>query len=423
MIKKVTYYSIIILFITIFCILPNLIADSSAMGRSFICYLLIILIIGYNLIKYKHHIAQTIYKCKALTYVNILWIYLLIYNLLFLLNGSSGIVHYLLSFTTWVVCANLFYILGYLKEKDKSNDRKQLTIERIIKILTICIICYLFINQLRLFLTIGWLSEFATTFGMEGDVQLFKNIIPFLLASLSLGLFFLKKQALIVSCLILMIIGILLASKRGPIVGICVSFFIMTLFQQGYTKKIKIFIISILIAYIGYVIILQISPELINDFVLRFTSEDEVGSGRLVVWNEGFKKWNNWQGLNVLFGGGPGFSSVLMQKTQWGIGVNSHSDYFDILFQYGYTGSILQLLYCWQIVKSLFDARKQSNFKYKNLLLYSGAFILITQAYTMTYIYIVAIISSIFYFYALGKLQFYKSQQYSLKNSKQCTPH
>lgn len=413
MASKVTYCSIIAIFITTFFILPELIADSSRLRGSYACLLSFILVVGANILRYKHCAASMTGRCKTLKFVNLLWFYLFIYNIynfLSLPTGSMLFVYYLLSFTSWVACANLFYILGSLEGKNGRIASKKAGIETIIAVFTVGAVFFRFIYQTRLFLTFGWLSQYETTAGMGWEMHMFKNFQPFLLASLSLGLFFVKKRMTIVVCVVLIVVGILLASKRGPLVGMCMSLLVMVLLQAGLTRKIKVLVAVLVVFWIVYDVTVQYAPRLVEEFVLRFTSEDDVGSGRLVVWSQGFKIWNEWPGLNVLFGGGPGFSSVVMQKTRWGATTFSHSDYLDILYQYGYVGLTLQLLYCWQILKSLFRARKYSDSRYKSLLIYSGSFMLVSQVYTMTYISIVAIVSSIFYFYSLGMLHSYEKR-------------
>lgn len=404
MIKKISYYSIIIIFIIIAC-LPIYIADASTMSRSFVWHLLLIAIACYNITKLNKLVAR--YN-SLISSINVFFAYLLIYNLIWLLSGATGIVYYIISVTSWVVCANLFYKIG-MSNENKRYMLWKIELSELMKWLTILLICFTLFRQFTLFTKVGFIFNLEAGYGVGGtDVQLFKNIYPFVLASLSIGLFLVKKKSWIYILISLIIIGILISNKRGPLVGMAIAMLITILLQGNIKNKIKIAFLSLIFLLIAIYLAVHFFPELTGSFIRRFTEEDEVGSGRLVVWSEGFHIWN--ESVNQLFGGGPGYSSKLMMRTQWGAGLNSHSDYMDVLFQYGYLGLILQLVYCIKIVKIIMVVRKDKQFQYKNMLIYSGSFILVTMAYTMTYLYIVAIISSVFFFYTFGKYNFYRSK-------------
>lgn len=390
---SLTYYSVVAIFLII-GYLPMSIADPSAMSRSFIWYGLLIGLACLNLNKLH---GSCVKSNKLLFSVNVFWTYLFVYNTIWLTSGVSGIAYYIISVTSWVFCANLFYKIGISKECYTKVEMLDL-----LKWATILIISFVFFRQLILFTRIGFIFDLAKGYGVGGsDVQLFKNIYPFILAAFSIGVFLIKKKSVRLIMIVFILIGILLSNKRGPLVGIAISLFVMILFQGNIKNKIKLAVATSIFLLLAYHFSSVYFPELTDAFISRFTDEDEVGSGRLTVWSQGFHMWLN--DANPIFGGGPGFSAKLISRTDWGVGLNSHSDYMDVLFQYGFLGLLLQLAYCFRIIKIIVTVRNEKQFQYKDMLIYSGAFIVITMVYTMTYIYIVAIISSIFFFFILGK--------------------
>ena len=392
------YFSVVAIFLII-GYLPMCIADPSAMSRSFIWYGLLIGLACLNLNKLHSLWAKS---NKLLLSINVFWGYLFAYNILWLASGVSGIAYYIISVTSWVFCANLFYTIGLSKE---CNSKLKLL--DLLKWGTILIICFVFFRQLILFSRIGFIFDLVQGYGVGGpDVQLFKNIYPFILATFSIGVFLIKGKTVRLIMIVLILVGILLSNKRGPLVGMVISMLVVILFQGNIRNKIKIGIVVSTFLLLAYYFFVSYFPELTDAFILRFTDEDEVGSGRLTVWSQAFQIWLNES--NPIFGGGPGFSAKLISRTEWGAGLNSHSDYMDVLFQYGFLGLLLQLAYCFRIIGIICTVRNEEQFQHKDMLIYSGTFIVITMIYTMTYIYIVSIISSIFFFFILAKYRKYK---------------
>ena len=396
---SLTYYSVTAIFLII-GYLPMCIADPSSMSRSFIWYGFLIGLSYLNL--NKLHGTWPTSSNKLLFSINVFWVYQFVYNIIWLASGVSGIAYYIISVTSWVLCANLFYKIGMSKEYYTKVEMLDL-----LKFVAILIISFVFFRQLTLFTRIGFIFDLAQGYGVGGpDVQLFKNIYPFILAAFSIGVFLIKKKTIRLIMIVFILIGILLSNKRGPLVGMAISLFVMIIFQGNIRKKIKLAIAASIFILLAYIFSLTYFPELTNAFIHRFTDEDEVGSGRLTVWSQGFQIWLN--NANPIFGGGPGFSAKIISRTEWGAGLNAHSDYMDVLFQYGFLGLLLQLAYCFHIMKVIWTVRNEKQFQYKDMLIYSGTFIVTTMVYTMTYIYIVSIISSIFFFFILGEYRKFK---------------
>lgn len=410
MIRSLAYYSVIAIFLII-GYLPMCIADPSTMSRSFIWHGLLIGLACLNLNKlvgFRHD------NNMLLFFINLFWAYLLIYNIIWLARGTSGIAYYIISVTSWVLCANLFYRLGSLRECKSYMIKKQ-ELADLLKWATVFIICFIFCRQLVLFTRVGFIFDLAAGYGVGGtDVQLFKNIYPFILAAFSIGVFLIRRKSAALILVAFILVGVLLSNKRGPLVGMAIALFVMIMFQGNIKSKLKIAIGASILVLLAFSLSISYFPELTDAFISRFTDEDEMGSGRLNVWSQGFQMWMN--DTNPIFGGGPGFSSKLISRTQWGAALNSHSDYMDVLFQYGFLGLLLQLAYCFRIIKIIWVVRNESQFQYKDMLIYSGAFIVVTMVYTMTYIYIVSIISSVFFFFIYGK--YVKFKEFTSINKK-----
>lgn len=402
MINSLTYYSVIAIFLIIWY-LPICIADSSVMSRSFIWHGVIIGLAWFILNK---NTDSRINNNKLLFSINLFWAYLLVYNIIWLASGTSGIIYYIISVTSWVFCANLFYRLGTLNESKKYMIKKMELVD-LLKWASIFMIFSIFVHQLVLFTKIGFIFDLAAGYGVGGtDVQLFKNIYPFFLAAFSIGVFLIRRRSVALLLIALILVGIVLSNKRGPLVGMSIALFVMVMFQGNIKNVFKVAIVISILILLAYYLSTIYFPELTDSFIRRFSDEDEIGSGRLTVWSQAFQIWMNES--NPIFGEGPGGSSKLISRTIWGAGLNAHSDYMDVLFQYGFLGSLLQLTYCFRIIKIIWAVHKEKQFQYKNMLIYSGTFIVVTMVYTMTYLYIVSIISSIFFFYILGKYRKFK---------------
>lgn len=389
---KVGSLVVLINFIIVVVVLPHLlIADNYS--KVFISYITIIVLCSYILYRNWTLAIKSINSSNLLKSINIFLVYLSIHYLVAILRGIPHITFVYLVQIGWVFCANAFYVYGLSKKVDFTSFEKRMAA------IGLCLVLYLFFKQL------SFSFDMVSVVTDSSVAAEFININPYILASLTGILFLFKRHKVIIPLAVLIIlVGILITGKRGPLVSIMGAVLVITILHNGFFAKIKIFALLTVMCFIIYVIVIAYYPTTIDYLVNRMIEDDteSLGSGRVGAWIKGYEIWSDMGIFVVLFGMGTGTVNMLMYKA-WGLAVGAHSDFFDVLFQYGYVGLFFQLIYCLKIVVIILRAK---NKPYSNSFKYIAAFILISMVYTMSYSSPSMIISSTLLFYYLGRMKF-----------------
>lgn len=196
-----------------------------------------------------------------------------------------------------------------------------------------------------------WRNLYIDDFGTE-DNTIGVNIFVFILPLL----FLIRKRLLASILFIISLYFILIGAKRGLI--LC-SILPLILYIKDYSKGRKnVFkwigaVIFIILA--GFVI----SNLLENDSYLMTRYYDTLegdSSGRDIIYSTYLNQWSNSDNiLNILFG----YGSVATEHTF--LRSKAHSDWIEVLFDYGILGIILYVFYFINLIK-LYVKNKKSDY-------------------------------------------------------------
>ena len=401
--KKITYYTITLFFIA--SVVIHRLITNNQYNYIFLIYIGIItsnIFIIWNTPK----ALNVIRKSRVIKAVNVFLVYLTIHYLIAIIKGTPQITFIYLSQAVWISCANIFYVIGI------NNTHWRETFEKKIAYVCFLLVCCIFIRQINL-------SSNPLILLTEASlVSEFVNRNPYILAVLTIPLYFLKNKKIMAMAMLLIFGGILITGKRGPLLSVVAALIFVAILQKGIAKKIKILIFIFITAIIIVILINQVYPEALIYLSERLIEDEteSMGSGRIGAWTKGYSIWSQLGIFTNLFGMGAGTINALMEKA-WGLSVGAHSDYFDILFQYGYIGLFFQFYYCFNIAYIVLHIK---NSEYANQLKYIGFFIIITMAYTMTYSTPMSLLYGSFFFYALGRIKREKQLLKEKNIQKEC---
>lgn len=202
--------------------------------------------------------------------------------------------------------------------------------------------------------------------------------------------FFKNKKILGIICVFFMIVMAIQGAKRGALLSIIAasfSYYYYYLISVKGKNKILSYIFSFTILLF---ILASICYFLFNNaFVLDRFLEDDGGSGRDIIYSNLINSWMNSESLfNLLFG--HGFSSSL---TLSGIGLFAHSDWLELLVNYGLLGVLLYLFMFFQVLLFIFDFNKP--IYYRLVLVSVFSIWVVTSIVSMNYMNSQAILQSI----------------------------
>jgi hypothetical protein len=162
-------------------------------------------------------------------------------------------------------------------------------------------------------------------------------------------LFTLKKSKIWYIVFTLVLLSILYSIKRGAIISLIVSIIFYYLNEFFLTKNskpiIRLFFISVLLGLISYFAYMQ------NQDVFEQRFADKSGSGRDKLYEKIFNGWAESNNLSVYFFG-KGVNSVQkFTKTfrRGARGIYAHSDWMQLLYDFGILGIIL-ILYLYRYI-------------------------------------------------------------------------
>lgn len=381
---------VLVNFIIAIVALPNLLVGTDY-NKVFILYFIIIVLCLYLLCLNLKNSINVLKKSPLIRSINIFLLYLSIHYFCAVFKGVPQITFVYLAQIAWISCANAFYVYGRNHKVDFNSFEKNMLG------IGVCLIGYLFLKQMSFY---DNLMSVITDSSVAAE---FININPYLLASLTGILFLLKKGKMVAILAFIIIIGIQITGKRGPLVSILGAMLFTAILQKHFWTKVKFFILLFLTCSAIYTIVLVYFPESFDYLSARMIEDDteSMGSGRVGAWTKGYDVWSNYGGLTILFGMGTGTINALMYKV-WGLEVGSHSDFFDVLFQYGYIGLFFQLTYISKIIAAILYGKRN---RYSNAFKYIASFVLISMTYTMSYSSPSMIISSTLLFYYLGRIK------------------
>ncbi len=160
---------------------------------------------------------------------------------------------------------------------------------------------------------------------------------------------------------VVMAITIFFSLSRGGIISFLLGTIILTLIVvwDASSKKSLIPVLSFVIALLGYLIYLGVSP-----IVQRFAQSGISSHERLLVWSASFTAFRDFP----LFGAGLGtFQHIFPMYKPDGITMfyqHAHNDYIEILLELGIIGALLVLLFLGHAGKHILYVRWRGREKY-----------------------------------------------------------
>lgn len=145
-----------------------------------------------------------------------------------------------------------------------------------------------------------------------------------------------KKKLLFYLSLLIQSICLLVLISRGAILSFCIAILFYFRKQLFSTKIVGYVILTTLILLFFY------ESGLLEGLILRFNSEDAT-SGRDQIWEVGLTTFLSKDPTTILFGAGEGqaINMAYFSFAHW----SPHNNYLEILFNYGFVGLSLFLLF------------------------------------------------------------------------------
>lgn len=186
------------------------------------------------------------------------------------------------------------------------------------------------------------------------------NSAPFTIAyCIPLILFFKRASSNVITIVLLLVL--ILSTKRGPIVGIVGSYLIYIAFFERKLKSVAKYIL--LFTLLGGVIA-EIIPEEFRFVLDRFNPENsddmDITSHRLDIWDIYTDYYINGDVVNQLFGFGTDSYVLNIVERIVGQQYTPHNSYIMICFYYGLLSFIGYVIFLWKISLLLKDERRDN---------------------------------------------------------------
>lgn len=223
---------------------------------------------------------------------------------------------------------------------------------------------------------------------LDEFLGVYKNANPYKFAVLA-SFLFVKKTKWNICLVITCVINILLAGKRGPLVGASVAMFIIFLFGGIDKKKyIKYLLgVSILFAIVYFVV----DNTLLDTLIYRMDASQHYGkdndtsfylSGRDNIWYIILNNFDRSDIFSQLFGHGVlGARNILLSVGAPG---NAHNTWLEILYNFGIVGCIVYMTYYISLLKLCFRL-KRMQYEHYLIAIYCVIFSLTSTSFTVTY--------------------------------------
>lgn len=272
-------------------------------------------------------------------------VYALVYFLLSsFLNNTTGMSFFSIDCGIWLVSPFCFIVGAYaFSEKVSSNFLFVATIIALVMALPGILVSYS---------DVGIQSSSAYFY--------FYSVMPFVFVYL-INFIYTKKNNLAYSLIVLLIIMIVLSSKRGALLALLPFFVCITIFDLHINvKTIFTFIIGFGIVYC---VIASYFPDQIQFISERFTEDDSenFGSGRSFIWEIVLFDYYNGSMIEWIFGKGV-YSSCKLTGLFLDHDYSAHSTYIGLLHDYGLVGVccfvrliIGMVIKAWSAIKTQYE--------------------------------------------------------------------
>lgn len=354
--------------------------------------------IGLFLFVLGHIVFQKIpIKVKSLFFYKINWLALILLTSSLIYSFFNFNYDLYISISTifplfFLLANNIYFMqLGYKFSTAKSN---QFHFTRYFRYFAIASILGMTFITLYVIHTYGglislWEEARKDTETYSIFLNVYKNANPYKFAALIPFLFLVKRKINILLILVC-IINIIIAGKRGPLLGITFAGLVVFLLDS-FNYKLK-HIRSILLGlfvflfYVSYIddsifqtILYRMDPtqhyNASSDMTFYMSSRDEIWSFVLLDF------WDSDLWLQLFGHGVLGAYSLLTENDGPG---NAHNTWIELLYNCGYLGIIVLIMYYIGVIRACYHMLKK-NYEWKGISQFLVAFSLISTFYTVTF--------------------------------------
>lgn len=334
-------------------------------------------------------LPQKLKKNVFIVYGN--WLpFLITFSLLMTVLASGGISSAISRiFPTYFMLADtmLFFYIGYSVGQSQTQMNtifKYLHYFAVVSIIGMtCLSIYVYVKfgGLRDF----WHEAYATNHAYDVILNVYKNVNPYRFAVL-MPFLFLKQSKKNIIFVVIALLNIIFAGKKGPLLAILVGGLVVFLqFRGGRKKFIKYLVAGVSIFLIFY---LFIDDSIFDSLIYRMDASQHMKkddatfymSGRNYLWQFTLEHFFSGGVIQQLFGYGiNGAAEFLTKKT--GIS-NVHNDWLEVLHNFGYFGFFI-MLNLYLILVQFCIKLKRYNKKFFVVTLYLLIFSFISSFYTV----------------------------------------
>lgn len=306
--------------------------ENRLLGLNYSFYLLPLLIVNILICIANLHVISI----KSVCGIMIVWIIMVSLNII--LGGSKLAVN-LIRVNLWTTSFLAAFILARTIEN---------AVDFIVKLfLIIYFISFYFF----------WRGKIIQQDVMENGMEAATNAI-YCLVSIVPFVLFIKNKSIILLLLFMTFVCTVFSNKRGA--TIIMALILIPTIRMVFSNMKKKGLRNVLVILIGILIVF--SFKYISDLyvggrlLVRFNEIDETGgAGRMEIWTEVLKSFQDSSLIEQLFGHGHRAVNNLSWATA------AHNDFIEVLFDYGVVGLIVYLLIHFILIKRTLQLRKTKN--------------------------------------------------------------
>lgn len=334
---------------------------------------------------------SSLIKSQLFYELNIIGTFLLLLSLFATTILESGKIQVSVSliFPTFFIFAdNLFFMYaGYCFALDIKNKMHFLLYLRYFAIVSIIGMTFITIYVVLKYGSLALFWDEARSLGGSYTVFLnaYKNANPYKFALL-IPFLFLVKNKYNIFFVVLCIINIIIAGKRGPLLALIMASFVLFLLTKRNKMKYIQYAIYAFVIFAVYFLI--IDDSLFQNMIYRMDpTQHHYGtastsfylSGRDNIWNIVFEKLENSSFFSLFFGHGI-LGSLTLLADSYG---NAHNTWIEILYNYGVFGLLFYIAY-YSILIMACIKMWITNYKWKGIAIFLIVFSFVSSFYTVT---------------------------------------
>lgn len=265
--------------------------------------------------------------------------------------GLTQLPFLFINMTYWL--ASLYLVYNFRRDRDKVIWPVNLMFILVV----ICFVAYILTIQ-----TAKSMAYYQTRDVLLNSIYYILFAFPFTLLS--------RKKYIQNIAWVIVFVATILSSKRGALIILFCAWLVWMFLQLGDRKKrvgrILLYAILCVAVYFAFIEITRIFE--INILERLQNIQNDGGSGRFEIWEDTLKIIAGEDFLISLMGRGYRAASIGGYTIS-----ESHNDFLQILFDYGYIGLVLFLIFCFTLIRQFILMTKN---KYDNTVPYAVSLVI-----------------------------------------------